>query len=264
MRLKVLIVPFFIVMILVLGIGYIKPDIDASVMKRDQIKATEDQVAKIETVLANISALNASLDTQPEAEKFMYRYLPSTLSQEQAIDSFNFLATQSGVSIVNIGLKQEPEAVVIEELIIDPATNIFVAGGTGIGSAGVPVVAPSVVVKKFTLSGSVVGSYENIKLFFDHLAHTERFHTVRLFSLATTPNQATSAGAEAESSGNLTGVFEAEYGYLPSKPVASAWTLPVFWQSKLDLTKVGNLVSATTSAVPSLEKGESGKPNPFQ
>ncbi len=264
MRLKVLIVPFFIVMILMLGIGYIKPDIDVAVMKRDQIKAAQDQAAKVEAVLSNISALNASLDTQPEAEKFMYRYLPSTLSQEQAIDSFNFLAAQSGVSIVSIGLKQEPEAVVIEEPIIDPATNIFVAGGTGIGSASVPVVAPSVVVKKFTLSGSVIGSYENIKLFFNHLAHTERFHSVRLFSLSTAPEQGVSANAETKSTGSLIGVFESEYGYLPPKPVVSAWTLPVFWQSKLDLTKVSNLVNAATSTVPSLEKGESGKPNPFQ
>lgn len=261
MRLKILIVPFFIIMILFLGIGYIKPDIDAVVMKSEQIKATEDQAAKMETVLSNISALNASLDTQSEAEEFMYRYLPSTLSQEQAIDSFNFLANQSGVSIVSIGLKQEPEVAQIEPLI-DPATSIFVAGGSGLVSADAPVVAPSVVVKKFTLSGSVIGSYENIKLFFDRLAHTERFHAVRLFSLSTTPEQG--ASAEAKSSGNLTGVFEAEYGYLPPKPVASAWILPVFWQSKLDLTKVGGLISATTSTVPSLEKGESGKPNPFQ
>lgn len=263
MRLKVLIVPFFIVMILVLGIGYIKPDIDAVVMKGEQIKATEDQVAKIESVSSNISALNASLDTQPDAEKFMYRYLPRTLSQEQAIDSFNFLAVQSGVSIVSIGLKQEPE-IAVPEPLIDPAASIFVAGGTGLESASAPPVAPSVVVKKFTLSGSVVGSYENIKLFFDRLAHTERFHQVSLFSLSTTPEQAASAGTEANSSGNLTGVFEAEYGYLPAQPVTSAWTLPVFWQSKLDLTKVSSLLGTATSTVPSLEKGESGKPNPFQ
>lgn len=263
MRLKVLIVPFFVVMILVLSIGYIKPDIDTMVLKNEQIKVARDKAAKIDTVLANISALNASLDTQPEAEKFMYRYLPSTLSQEQAIDSFNFLANQSGVSIVSIGLKQEPEVAPIEPLI-DPATSIFVAGGSGLESADAPVVAPSVVVKKFILSGSVIGSYENIKLFFDRLGHTERFHDVRLFSLATTPAQVASSGAEEQSSGNLTGVFEAEYGYLPEKPVISASALPVFWQSKLDVTKVGSLLGAATSTVPSLEKGESGKPNPFQ
>lgn len=247
-----------------LGIGYIKPDIDITVMKNEQIKAAEDKAAKIEAVSSNIRALNASLDTQPDAEKFMYRYLPRTLSQEQAIDSFNFLAVQSGVSIVSIGLKQEPAVAVAPEPLVDPATNLFVAGGTGLESVAAPTAAPSVVVKKFTLSGTVVGSYENIKLFFDRLAHTERFHTIRLFSLAAKPEQATSTGTEANASEGLTGIFEAEYGHLPTQSVASAWALPVFWQSKLDLAKVSSLLSAATSTIPSLEKGESGKPNPFQ
>lgn len=263
MRLKVLIVPFFIILILILSIGYIKPDIDTAVIKDSQIKTLREQSAKMETVLRNINSLNAALDTQPDAEKFIYRYLPRTLSEEQSIDTFNFLANQSGVSIVSIGLKQEAEKVVVEEPLLDPATNIFVAGGGGLELMSAPVVAPSTVVKKFTLSGSVVGSYENIKLFFGRLERTERFHTVRLFSLATVPEE-TASSAEVQSAGNLTGVFEAEYGYLPPKSVASAWTLPIFWQSKFDLTKVSNMVSNVTSVVPSLEKGESGKPNPFQ
>jgi len=79
MRLKVLIVPFFIILILILGIGYIKPDFDSMRMKKAAIAVSEAQGADMETIIANISSLNSSLDTGQNAEQFIYRYLPYSL-----------------------------------------------------------------------------------------------------------------------------------------------------------------------------------------
>ena len=264
MRLKVLIVPFFIVMILVLSIGYIKPDIDVLAAKQTKIAADEAQAARIEAIVSNISSLNNSLDTSKEAEMFMYRYLPATLAQEQAIDTFNFLALQSGVIIANMKLAQPPDKAVAEPLI-DPAASAFIAGGTGSADADTPLPVPPVIVKTFILTGNVAGSYENIKAFFDRLAHTERFQEVRSFSLATAEKTGPATGnAAQEPAASLTGVFEAEYGYLPPQALASALSMPIFSQSKFDFSSVNSLLSTIADPVPTLEKGEAGKPNPFQ
>jgi Tfp pilus assembly protein PilO len=263
MRFKVLIVPFFIVMILVLGIGYIKPDVDAILAKKAEIASSEAQVANIEAVLANIDSLNGSLDTQQEAEKFMYRYLPDTLDQEQAIDAFNFIAVQSGLAITKMELRQPIEKAAPEPLI-DPSANAFITGGDVLGGSAAP--APPVLVKTFILRGSVTGPYESIKAFFGRLAHIERFHEVRLFSLEASQETAAPGSGTAGTalSDSLTGVFEAEYGYLPPKPVPSALSMPIFLQSKFDFSNVSRLLDTITSPLPVLEKGETGRPNPFQ
>lgn len=262
MRFKVLIVPFFIIMILVLGIGYIKPDFDVIAAKKAEIAKSEAQVANIEAVLANINSLNSSLNTQSEAEKFMYRYLPDTLDQEQVIDAFNFLAVQSGLAITKMELKQPIEKIAYEPLI-DPSANAFVTGGDALADPNAPVPAPPVIAKTFILKGSVAGPYESIKAFFDRLAHIERFQEIRLFSLEASAKDF-SGTATTTSPDSLTGVFEAEYGYLPSQPIASALSMPIFLQSKFDFSNVSSLSNQITSPLPELEKGETGKPNPFQ
>ncbi len=262
MRFKVLIVPFLVIMILILGIGYIKPDLEAIQMKKADIVAKDALVANIDTILANINSLGGSLDTEQELEKFAYRYLPDTLNQDQAIDAFNFLAAQSGLVIAEMALKQPPE-IVREEALLDPSANVFVSGANMTAGSATSAIDPPPAVKIFILTGSVTGSYENIKVFFDRLAHTERFQKVRLFSIKIN-EQAASPEGVADTTAPLRGTFEAEYGYLPPKPVVSALNMPVFLRSKFDFSNASKAVERITSPVPILEKGQTGKPNPFQ
>jgi len=91
--------------------------------------------------------------------------------------------------------------------------------------------APPVTARTFILKGSVAGSYENIKLFFDQISHIERFQKIGFFSIEVDEQAETPECCE--NSNDLIGTFEAEFGYLPPKPVASAWGC-VFLQSKFD------------------------------
>ena len=260
MRLKVLIVPFLVVMILVLGIGYIKPDLETIQMKKAEIIAKDSLVTNIDTILGNIGSLNTSLDAAQDSEAFAYRYLPETLDQDRVIDAFNFLATQSGLNITEMDLKQ-PSAVVREEALLTPSESTFVTGANAaLGSA--PTITPVAVAKTFILTGSVRGSYENIKAFFDRLAHIERFQKARLFSIGVDSQSISPEGVVNTS--DLKGTFAADFGYLPMKPAVSAINLPVFSRSKFDFSSLNTLTSRIANSVPVLEKGQTGKPNPFQ
>lgn len=260
MRFKIFLLPFFIVVALVLVIGYIKPDFDVVIMKREEIISKEAQVANMKAVLENINSLNNSLDTEQAAEQFMYRYLPKNINQEQVVDAFNFLALQSGLVITKMELKL-PQEKAAEEQLIAPAARSFVAGGKALGDPKVPAPIPPAKAKTFTFQGSVTGPYANIKDFFDRLAHIERFQNVRLFSIESPEKKEDGKASVAD---NLTGTFEVEYGYLPSRPIASALDIPIFLQSNFDFSNVNVLISKITSPVPALEKGTTGKPNPFQ
>lgn len=260
MRFKIFLLPFFIVAALVLVIGYIKPDFDVVIMRRKEISSKEAQVANMKTVFENINSLNNSLDTEQTVEQFMYRYLPKNLNQEQVVDTFNFLALQSGLVITKMELKL-PQEKAVEEQLINPAARSFVAGGKALDDFNAPILIPPVKAKTFTFQGSVTGPYVNIKDFFDRLAHIERFQNVRLFSIEASEK---TEEEKVSASDNLIGTFEVEYGYLPSRPMASALDIPIFLQSNFDFSNVNVLLSKITSPVPALEKGTAGKPNPFQ
>lgn len=242
MRLKVLILPFLIVMILILLIGFIKPDLDVMQTKKTDIFTKEEAVANMDTVLANADALSGSLDTQSDLEKFAYRYLPSSQNQEQVIDNFNFLATQSGVVITKMELKQPLTKVAIENF----------------DASGVPIVSTSPEMKTFAFSGNVKGSYENIKAFFDRLVHMERLEQVNLFSIETNTT------VQPLDTNQLMGTFQAEFGYLPARTSVSALDMPIFRRSKFDFSNVNTLLEQSKDVIPSLEKGQTGRPNPFQ
>lgn len=246
MRFKVLIVPFMIVMMLILLIGFIKPDMDVMQTKKADILTKKDLVSKMDTVLTNINTLNGSLDSQADIEKFTYRYLPSDQNQERVIDAFNFLATQLGVVITKMELKQSPVRPT-EEVIVD--------------ASGMPITTPApLAAKTFIFSGSVKGSYENIKVFFDRLNHIERFQNISLFSIETN----TTGTDQTSDTNQLVGTFETEFGYLLPKSSVSALDIPIFSHSKFNFTNVNTLLGQTGDSIPPLEKGSSGRPNPFQ
>lgn len=245
MRLKVLIPPFLIVMTLILLIGFIKPDLDVLQAKRADILAKGVMVANIDMIIANAGALNSSLDTAQNFEKFAYRYLPSTQNQEQVVDAFNFLATQSGMVITKMELKQPL------------SQNVALIEGSA-ELSGMPVTPSLSEVKTFVFTGSVVGSYENIKAFFDRLTHMERFQKVNLFSIEIDP------GIQPPDTNRLIGTFETEFGYLSPVQKVSALDVPIFLRSEFDFSNVSKLLEQSTSAVPTLEKGQTGRPNPFQ
>lgn len=244
MRLKVLIFPFFIIMGLILIIGYIKPDIAVMQEKQDEITVKKDSVANVDTVVANTSSLNGSLDTQQDFEKFVYHYLPETLNEEQIVDAFNYFATQSGVVITKMTFEVPNRAATLE------------TGASGADVSSVAV-APATV-QTFVFSGSVAGSYESIKKFLDYLGHVERFQKITLFSVVIDPD------VKPVDTSRLVGTLEAEFGYLPSSPLVSAIDIPIFRRPKFDFSNVGKLLEQLTSTVPPLEKGQTGKPNPFQ
>lgn len=247
MRLKVLILPFFIVMILILLIGYMVPDFSVIQANKAAIQTKEDMAAKVDATIANINTLNGSLDAQPDLEKFAYRYLPSTQSQEQAIDAFNFLATQAGLVITKMELTQPSKSQT-------PASE-EVSSGEISDVSQVP--APQEA-KTFILTASVVGSYENIKAFFSRLTHIERFQEVNLFSLAT------DVSVQPLDTSRLVGTFEGEFGYLPPQPATSALGMPIFLSSKFDFSNASKVLGQATSGVPILERPQTGRPNPFQ
>lgn len=247
MSLKILMIPFSILMILVLSIGFIKPDFSLMQEKKVIYATKLQQQQNAQMLLDNIGALTSSVESQKEAEKFLEDYVPKDLDQDRVIDMLNFLAGQSGVVADGIALeKAEKEEVVDESTLLD--------------EAGVPIVPPYAV-KTGTYSAKVTvrGHYENIKEFFGRVAHMNRLHKTRDFSIKTSEKSDETADASI-----LEGSFRADFDYLAPRPVESALNVPVFSRGTFDTNPLGVVSQWVTNTVPLLEKPGTGRANPFQ
>ncbi len=249
MGLKLLVIPSSILIMLVAIIGFVKPDLTTLEEKKDLYEAKLDQSRNMSALLSNINSLTASLNSSDENERFVQNYFPKKIDQGRVIDMFNFLASQSGVVVSIMDLAEvEKESIPTEEVFVDPAALV----------PPVPVVSP----KSFSVIVTVGGQYENIKDFFQRVAHMNRMHKTQNFSIATPEKD--QSGEEKTDTGTLVGKFEANFDYFDVVKVENALSVPVFARERFDTTHLDVITNWVTSTVPPLEKPDTGRANPFR
>lgn len=253
MHLKLLIVPFLIIMVLVLAIGFIKPDIDAVQRERANLVAKEKQRDSIEAIVQNIQSLTGVLDSKKESEQFISSYFPAKQDHERVIDSLNYSAIQSGVLV---------ESMTIKDVVKEPLDAISLDTTVPAEGMSLTPVYQAPVPESFTTTVVVRGSYENIRDFLTRAAHMNRFQKMSLFSIANPKD------AEEEIAGdnlsNLEGTFTANFDYIAPQEIETALGMSVFEKTSIDMTAVEKALAWVTNLVPQLEKPGTGKPNPFQ
>ncbi len=254
MRLKILVIPFSILIALILVIGYIKPDITEIQEKKVALEGKLSQVANVGTLVGNIATLSNELAEKSGDQTFVKEYIPSEMDQERVMDMFNFLASQSGVFVYVMGMKEVQVKAVAEE-------TLQVVAGTPMITDGVltPVPQAKPKIKAYTAQVEVRGDYENIRDFFNRLSHMNRLGKIENFSLSAREDK-----VEGEASTTLTGVFQAEFSYFPMQKVASALNIPVFSKAEFSSDELTALRTWAKDVVAPLEDPVTGRPNPFQ
>lgn len=262
MGLKLLMVPFSILITFAIIIGFIKPDYTALQEKRTTYAAKLAQAGNMDTLLSNIDALTLALDGQPETERFVLEYFPRKIDQGRVIDMLNFLASRSGVAVVIMNLNEVeenglPDTVVAETIM--PGVTVGAIEG-----APVPPPLPEIRPKAFSAQVTVKGRYENIKEFLGRLAHMNRMHKTRNFFVETEKQGGGSGEDNREEVGILTGSFMADFDFFDIRPNQDALYDPVFLNSTFDMSPFETISSWVTEEVPLLEKPATGRLNPFQ
>lgn len=263
MSLKLLMIPFSIIMVLTIMIGFIKPDIGLLQEKKTAYATKLDQAKNMNDLLSNIDALVADLENKRIAEGFVMDYFPKKMDQGRIIDILNFLASQSGVAVVIMGVEEvEKDEAVVEEVVqntLPPVSGELDAAGAPV----VPVVVSQPIkLKTFSAKVTVKGRYENIKDFFQRLAHMNRLHKTRYFYLEA--QEKSDDVEKADEIGILIGGFEADFDYFDARPGQNALYVPLFSRGAFDMTAFEKMSKWVTEDVPVLEKPETGRPNPFQ
>jgi len=247
---KILIVPFFLLLSLVLAVFYIKPTLDDILAKKTEISAEEKKLAVVDAVSANIVQFNQMIDQEKSGEDFLFQYLPLTMNQEQLIDAFGFLASTKGLYVSDMKINPVAKGTDVEEEVLVPSVS----------AEGIPIVPKTVYTpKEISFTGTVSGSYENIKTFFSLINHINRYQKMNSFSLEKKKNV---PGKEA-STEDLEGIFSVTYGFMPHKSLSSPLEEELFTEGKFSLSEMNTLKKLITE-VPAIQNVSSGKPNPFK
>lgn len=257
MKLKILILPTFIILELILVISYIKPNIDAITTMREEIALEKDALSRVDSVTANIGSINQSLADNTEKVSFVERYYPREIDEERIVDMFNYLAQLSGVIIVEFEVtRNEKQAPAPSETpAVDESGAIIEALPDGPESYEVTV--------------SVLGAYQNIKDFFNRVHRSDRLHVQKGLSVTLREGSGSPEGIEEDLARGiqpdfLRGSVTADFLYLKERRVGNALNVAIFKTPEFDFSSADTLIDFVTSPIPVLEVSGAGSPNPFQ
>ncbi|MEI6650873.1 MAG: hypothetical protein WCL23_05605 [Candidatus Moraniibacteriota bacterium] len=244
--------PFlFLVIVLFVGFGFLKPTVDSIIGKLSQQTTLQNDLATAKTTRENIDKISNSLDSvlASESGKAALAFLPSNSNQDRIVDIMNVCSFQSGISVSDFSFQPNSKQPVSQ--VINSASD------------GKPVTAPVLPApESVTMTIGVRGSYESIKSFLEKLAVSGRFHVVNAVSIKQESSKGDSNVAAAPT-GALMATVKADFFNQPERSYPGANLLPVFGQGTFDTAAIDTLLKSESKIDVLPDAPTSGRGNPF-
>lgn len=244
-------------------IGYVWPEIDTVKTINQQYITNASALKLAKDKQAAINQIGDQLKNDSDTSSLITTYLPTSKVEERIISGVNYLATDSGVSLVNMSL-QDASA----DSQIDSSSSPAVAAAPAIaepvaampGAADVPVAAPAASsrisdVKLSEARITVNGEYDKLRIYFDQLERMPLYKTIKSLDI----KQA--AAQDGGTSSTLSADLVVDFGYIAPVKVNSA-KLEAF-KPGLDMGTISDLKNFTSQKIPAVNASGAGKTNPF-
>jgi Tfp pilus assembly protein PilO len=247
MKLKLLLMPTLIlVLILVLWLVYpaFTNGTDGLKEKYQEMKTEQAKLDDLLEKKANILVLSAELDARAEEKKVLYDFVPASREDEEIIESLNFFAFNSGLSIFGISVvkgqavsvARSAEAVENQEAILPQVQNISV-------------------------ELQLAGGYEKMKEFIANIGRLERYNN---FSVVRISKDRQNREGNPAASNFLVADLTVDFNVLENATFTQGHLEnPVFSSKKLDFKIVSDIKEKRNSAVPTLNIDQRSRQNPF-
>lgn len=248
MKLRILVTPLMIAAIIYLAIWVAIPTYSGSdgvVAVGEKQKQAADKLSDITVKEENAGNLVTILDNNTEQQKILAQYLPEKRMDEDVIASVNSLASDSGVFLASIALKDEAViAAPVPEPIIDGNGNVVPS----------EPVMPKATAKNFVADVALSGDYEKMWQFIVNLSNLKRFNEISAMEIATPP------GA---SNGLLLMKISIKFNYLDRLGLIENMSNEVFATGKFNMNAIDKIKSKTSVDVSKVSVESSGRVNPF-
>ncbi len=267
MRLKILLFPAVLVISVIVFIANIWPEISLLSQMNSQYKKDKESLENIQLKKDDVASLNAVLENNKDKKDFVMTYVPEKNNDENNIYFLNYLATNSSLSVLNIGLDkvvEDTSASALEASATNPVNTIASAVVTDPNTG--EVIDPQVLLEnskkiKFAKAHvTVAGEYDNIKMYLDKLDRMEVYS--KLSEVKIGKNKDDKKEENAPESNLLVADITVEFGYFPKKKDAE-YTALAKLGSNFDFGSIDKIRSVVAQNVPGIEAGASGRSNPF-
>jgi hypothetical protein len=214
MKIKLLIAPSIVVLIIVLLIWQVYPAINEPVMrdgvlqKSAELKSERKNLETIKGKSDKVHELAVQLNSSAMASEkaLVMDFLPENIDEYKIIDNLNYLV-----------LKEELQGLAISVAQPSGVASLPVQADTVDAASGQAVTAsPALTATTFTVSFSVQGSYEKIKSIFQKIYGLKRFNRLLSFRLEPVENKGGEGSSNLKATSFLEFAFSKESGTFTS------------------------------------------------
>jgi Tfp pilus assembly protein PilO len=254
MKLKILLVPVLIVLIIIMAIWVVFPSLQDLNNKKVDLEKATFKLSDIQNKNDKADILSQSLNSNTDKLNTVLTYIPNQEKEEEIISNLNSLASSSGLSVFSMTVAPVEKT---EEIVaVDASATGAPVDGTGV----MPVEAAKPVISNFKVNLGVAGSYENIKNFLGKVASLRRFNIVAGLKIS---KNTTVKSEEQASSNNLQANVSFNFNYIVKNNSVMNIDDSVFSGSGFDMSVVDNIQSKMNTIVNGLTVGAIGMTNPF-
>jgi len=264
MKVKILIFPLALVIVIWLAVWQISPQFQAMQANNKALDAAKAKLDAAQKKNADANNLMNSFNSMAEDRKVIFKYIPDKRNEEEFMNSISSIAGVEGVAFSGMKLqgtdkKNKPSAVP-EGM---PPTSYLppspAAGGPGEKSELMMPVSPSsyLITNDLGLSMGVVGSYEKIKSFLAKVANFKRFNTLNSLDIGRADSADNKNPSMLQASLSLT------FNYFDRNMSASAINEATFSGQPFDLNIIENIKNKLSTDIVPVTVGQTGKTNPF-
>jgi hypothetical protein len=237
MKLKVLLVPFFLVLAVGLVVWLVMPKYYDDKLKRQELKMETEKLNSAVEKVEKVNTLMADLGANADKQAILFSFLPETQKEEEVINDLNIIASSESVAIKNLTVaKAQASAPAVSET----KTDIKTPG--------------------FDLEFTVVGPYDKIKNVVDRLSKIKRFNKISSLTIAKTTSK-NEKGEEVAGS-NLQAKIVLTFNY-SKKADAVSISSDIFSQNKFDMSVIAKINSLRTTDTAKISSVSGGRENPF-
>lgn len=271
MKIKLLLVPSIITLIVVLGVWLVYPAYsNGSTGVKDHYDQLKNEKTKLETVLGksgNANKLSLQLDSLGSDKDVVYGFIPSDIKESEIIDNLNRMAADSGLLIYGLSVDRPSLEVISPEVPMTMGSTSLDDGTVSDPSlsAAVPILPKP---KNFNANIQVSGSYDQMKSFSEKVDVFARYNSITSLYLkkgsSTVAGGASTVTTADPNLDVITANMKISFNVLEKAKLSDDNVNdPVFVSGNFDTKIISQIQSQYSGAAMKLEIGQKGKANPF-
>lgn len=238
MKLKLLIAPLLVLLIIVMAIWVVAPAYRELQAQKEELAGAKLKLADIQEKNAQAARLKQQLSGNTEQRDLILKYIPPAAQEESVIENLNALAQSEGLVVSSI-------------LMADESAKI--AAKAAVNNSQRENEANVLAANTLSASLSVVGPYEKIKSFIGKLSALKRGNDVIALKISGKDGNAASLAAELTSN----------FAYFTGGSASISANNSIFSKGSFDTAFIEKLKDKLSTEIVPINIGETGKSNPF-